>query len=153
MISPFTKLLVKQEACRGCRYLPDAAEKPREATEERSQAFRGRSDPGTPKGYCDSLRFFLKSLLFTTNATAAPACTARPFSFPTCEMGVGGLTKVKPVIPCGPCFAGFCETSPMAYIDILIQDYSKLSLENFTTGLGPIRLLLHPRGHKWDNAG
>ena len=34
--------------------------------------------------------------------------------------------------------------SPMAYIHVLIKDYSKLSLENFTTGLGSIWLFLHP---------
>ena len=82
-----TKVLVKREACRDCQYLPDATEKPREATEERNQVFRGRSGPGAPMGYCDSLHLFLKSLLFTTSASAAPACTAPPSSFPACEMG------------------------------------------------------------------
>lgn len=32
--------------------------------------------------------------------------------------------------------------SPEAHIDVLIKNYSKFSLENFTTGLGPIWLLL-----------
>lgn len=33
--------------------------------------------------------------------------------------------------------------SPMAHIHILIKDYIKHCLENFTTGLGPIWLFLH----------
>lgn len=36
----------------------------------------------------------------------------------------------------------------MAYIHILIKDYSKLCLENFTTGLGSIWLSLHDEGGK-----
>lgn len=40
--------------------------------------------------------------------------------------------------------------SPVAHIDVLMKDYSKLCLENFTTGLGPIWLFLHG-GYKWSN--
>lgn len=46
------------------------------------------------------------------------------------------------------CFGEFCEMSPEAHIDVLIKNYSKFSLENFTTGLGPIWLFL-----QWGGGG
>lgn len=89
--------------------------------QRRSQAFRGKSGPGVPIGYCDSLHFFPKSLLFTTNACPAPS-----FSFPICKMGAGDQREVHPMILYGPCFGEFYVMNPMASIHVLIKDYSKL---------------------------
>lgn len=85
-LSTFARPLAEQEAWHDTS-TPQTPEKPREDAAGRSQALRGKSGPGVPMGYCDFLHFFPKSLLFTLNASAAPACSAPPFSFPICKWG------------------------------------------------------------------
>lgn len=110
--------------------------------QQRSQAWRGKSGQECPLVAVVPPHFFPKPLPFPTNARAAPARTAPPFSVPICKRGAGDQSEVRSVVLCGPCFGEFHVMNPMACIHVFVKDHRKL----FGKCHSWIRLALPPPG-------